>query len=393
MIRILFTGGGTGGHIYPIVAVAEELKLKFIEGSEIDLRYLGSPESFRGLLENNGVKVSKIISAKLRRYFDLRNFIEIPFLFPLSVIQAIWKVFWIMPDVLFSKGGPGSLPVVLACKFYRVPIIIHDSDTVPGLANKLAARFANRIAVSFASAGVLLSAKNPKLENKIALIGNPIRNSLFSGEILDKETAKKIFGFNPKKPVILIICGSQGAEKINDFIIETAGELIKNWQILHQTGIKNFKNVKQELDSIFPPEAGSPLAKKNYSEKLKANYKTFPYFEKDLKDAYAAADLVISRASGGSIFEIAAFAKPSLLIPLPSEVVGAHQIKNAYEYAKTGSAVIIEQENLKPDIFLFQLKKLFSEPEKLNQMSQAAKSFSKPEAARIIAEEIIKLTS
>ena len=383
MIRILFTGGGTGGHIYPIVAVAEELKLKFIEGSEIELRYLGSPESFRGLLENNGIKVSKIISAKLRRYFDLRNFIEIPFLFPLSVIQAVWKVFWIMPDVLFSKGGPGSLPVVLACKFYRVPIIIHDSDTVPGLANKLAARFANRIAISFASAADIFIAKNPKLENKIALIGNPIRNSLISGEILDKETAKKIFGFNPKKPVILIICGSQGAAKINDFMIETAGELIKNWQILHQTGIKNFKNVKQELDSIL----------KNYPAEEKANYKTFPYFEKDLKDAYTAADLVISRASGGSIFEIAAFGKPSILIPLPSDVVGAHQIKNAYEYAKNGAAIIIEQENLKPDIFLFQLKKLFSEPEKLNQMSQAAKSFSKPEAARIIAEEIIKLTN
>ena len=383
MIRILFTGGGTGGHICPIVAVAEELKLKFIEGSEIDLRYLGSPGSFRGLLENNGIKVSKIISAKLRRYFDLRNFIEIPFLFPLSVIQAVWKVFWIMPDVLFSKGGPGSLPVVLACKFYRVPIIIHDSDTVPGLANKLAARFANRIAISFASAADIFIAKNPKLENKIALIGNPIRNSLISGEILDKETAKKIFGFNPKKPVILIICGSQGAEKINDFMIETAGELIKDWQIIHQTGIKNFKNVKQELDSIL----------KNYPAEEKSNYKIVPYFDKDLKDAYTAADLVISRASGGSIFEIAAFGKPAILIPLLPDVVGAHQIKNAYEYAKNGAAVIIEQENLKPDIFLFQLKKLFSTPEKLNQMSQAAKSFSKPEAARIIAEEIIKLTN
>lgn len=381
MLKILFTGGGTGGHIYPILAVAEELKLKFIEGSEIDLHYLGSPESFRGLLENNGIRVSKIISAKLRRYFDLRNFIEIPFLLPISIVQAIWKIFWLMPDVLFSKGGPGSLPVVLACRFYRIPTIIHDSDAIPGLANKLAARFASRIAVSFASAGVLLSAKNPKLENKIALVGNPIRNSLISGEILDKETAKKIFGFNPEKPVILIICGSQGAAKINDFMIETAGELIKDFQILHQTGIKNFKNVKQELDSIL----------KKYSAEEKANYKIVPYFEKDLKDAYTAAELVVSRASGGLIFEIAAFGKPSILIPLPSEVVGAHQIKNAYEYAKTGGAIIIEQENFKPDIFLFQLKKLFSEPGKLNQMSQAAKSFSKPEAARIIAEEIIKL--
>lgn len=383
MLRILFTGGGTGGHIYPIIAVAEELKIKF---SDIDLYYFGAYGLFRGLLESNGIKVSKIISAKLRRYFDIRNFIEIPFLFPLSVIQAIWKVFWLMPDVLFSKGGPGSLPVVLACKFYRIPIIIHDSDTIPGLSNKLAARFASRIAISFASTAEIFIAKNHKSEKKIALMGNPIRNSLTSGDILDKTAAKKVFGFNPEKPVILVICGSQGASKINDFMLEIADELItEGFQILHQTGIKNFESVKKELD----------ITLRKYSEEQKNRYKVVPYFEKDLKDAYSAADLIISRASSGSIFEMAAFAKPAILIPLPLEIVGAHQIQNAYEYAKIGGAIVIEQENLKPDIFLFQLKKLFpslsGESEKLNQMSQAAKSFSKPEAAEIIAEEIIKL--
>jgi len=386
MLRILFTGGGTGGHIYPILAVAEELQ--FAGGKiQLDLRYFGAPGQYRNLLETNGIKVSKILSAKLRRYFDLRNFIDIPILLPLSIIQALWKVFWFMPDVLFSKGGPGSLPVVLACKFYCVPIIIHDSDSIVGLANQIAIRFADRIMVSFSSTINFLLEKYPKkrekLAGKIALVGNPTRRSLVSADILESATAKKIFDFNPEKPVILVIGGSQGAVKINDFMLGIAEELINDFQVLHQTGVKNFEDFKNELNIIL----------KNHPDEEKTRYKIFAYFEKDLKDAYSAADLVISRASSGSIFENAAFGKPSILIPLPSEVVGDHQINNAYEYAKTGAAIVIEEPNLKPNIFLTQLKKLFSEPEKLKQISEAAKKFSKPEAARILAEEILKLGS
>ncbi|OIO65698.1 hypothetical protein AUJ30_00620, partial [Candidatus Wolfebacteria bacterium CG1_02_39_135] len=349
-MRILFTGGGTGGHIYPIIAVAEELqKLSVEKKIEMDLRYFGSPEMFRSVLEQNGIGVSKIFSAKLRRYFDLRNFLDIPILLPLSVIQAFWKVFWFMPDVLFSKGGPGSLPVVLACRFYCVPIIIHDSDTIIGLANRLAIYWAKRIAVSFDSTAKTLL-ENEKLSGKVALVGNPIRRSLISGDILDSATAKKIFGFNPEKPVILVIGGSQGAVKINDLMLEIVGEIIRDFQILHQTGIKNFEDFKKELDIIL----------RNYPEEQRSRYKTVPYFEKDLKDAYTAADVVVSRASSGSIFEAAAFAKPSILIPLPEEVVGDHQTTNAYEYAKSGAAIVIEQANLEPNIFLGQLKKIFS---------------------------------
>lgn len=384
MMRILFTGGGTGGHIYPILAVAEELQ--FSGGQiQLDLRYFGAPGHYRNLLETNGIKVSKIFSAKLRRYFDFRNFIDIPILLPLSIIQAFWKVFWFMPDVLFSKGGPGSLPVVLACKFYRIPIIIHDSDSIVGLANQIAVRFADRIAVSFnAAINFLLekySKKREKLAGKITLVGNPIRRSLISGDVLEPTTAKKIFGFNPEKPVILVIGGSQGAVKINDFMLEIVEELVKEFQILHQTGVKNFEDFKNELNLIL----------KNHPDEEKARYKIFAYFEKDLKDAYLAADVVVCRASSGSIFEAAAFGKPSILIPLPSDVVGDHQITNAYEYAKTGAAIVIEQPNLEPNIFLSQLKKLFTQPETLNQMSEVAKKFSKPEAARILAEEILKL--
>jgi len=393
MLRILFTGGGTGGHIYPILAVVEELQAFSVQRNiNIDLRYLGAPGNFRKLLVANGVSVSKILSAKLRRYFDLRNFLDF-ILFPISIIQAFWKVFWIMPDVLFSKGGPGSLPVVIACKFYQIPVIVHDSDSTIGLANKLALSFADRVAVSFASAAeeIIRMQKNAKKAEsfrvKIAFTGNPIRPSLFKGlsaqasDILNKQTTKKMLGFESEKPLILILGGSQGSSTINDFMLNIAGELVKDWQIFHQTGIDNFESVKSELAVVL----------KGFGEEEKSRYKIIPYFEKNMKDAYSTADIVVSRASAGSIFEIAAFGKPSILIPLREKVVGVHQIRNAYEYAKNGATVVIEEENLKPHIFISQLSKIASDADLLKKMSEAARNFSKLDAAEKITEEIIRL--
>lgn len=386
MLRILFTGGGTGGHIYPILAVAEELRIFAKRGMfDIDLRYLGAAGPYRGLLEKNGINVSGILPAKLRRYFSLMNLIDVLLLFPLSVVQAFWKILWLMPDVLFSKGGTASFPVVLASKFYRVPIIIHDSDAVPGFSTRLAAKWADRIEISFVSAQeyLLKSAKNGKenreLSRKIALVGNPVRRSLASDDFLEQKTAKEILGFKPDLPLVVIIGGSQGAVKINEFMAEMAEELVKKYQILHQTGARNFSETKTEINLVL----------KNRSEEERSRYKTAPYFENDLKNAYAAADLVVSRASGGAIFESAAFGKPSILIPLPSEVVGEHQIINAYEYSKSGAALVVEQENLKPHIFLNELDGLFSQPDKLRAMAEAARKFSKPQAGQIIADRIL----
>ena len=388
-MRILFTGGGTGGHIYPILAVVEELQAFAAKRNiYIDLRYLGAPGNFCKLFVSNGVSVSKILSAKLRRYFDLRNFLDF-ILFPISIIQAFWKVFWIMPDVLFSKGGPGSLPVVIACKFYQIPVVVHDSDSTIGLANKLSLFFADRVAVSFILAAeeiVRMQKSAKKAESfraKIAFTGNPIRPSLFRGDILDKQTAKKMLGFESEKPLMLILGGSQGSFIINDFMLNIAGELVKDWQIFHQTGIDNFNSVKSELAIVL----------KGFGEEEKSRYKIIPYFENDLKNAYSAADVVISRAGSLSIFEIAAFGKPSILIPLREKVVGVHQIRNAYEYAKNGAAIVIEEENLKPHIFMSQLSKIVGDDSLLKRMSEAARGFSKPDAAQKIAEEIIRLAS
>ncbi|MEK7634782.1 MAG: UDP-N-acetylglucosamine--N-acetylmuramyl-(pentapeptide) pyrophosphoryl-undecaprenol N-acetylglucosamine transferase [Patescibacteria group bacterium] len=386
-MRILFTGGGTGGHIYPIIAVAEELQiLASKKNIPLKMYYLGAPGKYKNLLNENGIYVSKIFSAKLRRYFDIGNFIDIPFFF-FSIPQALWKIFWLMPDVLFSKGGPGSLPVVLACRFYNIPIIVHESDSIPGLANKLAFYFADRIGVSFSSVieNIIQQQKNKKkveiIQEKIALVGNPIRQSLIGGDIIDKETAKKVLGFNPTMSLILILGGSQGSAQLNDFMLNISGELVKDIQIFHQTGIENFQEVKNELNNVL----------KKYGEEEKMRYKLIPYFENNMKDAYSAVDVVISRAGSGSIFEIAAFGKPSILIPLSEKIVGLHQIKNAYEYSKSGAAIVIEQNNLKPNIFIAQLMKIIKNQELLKTMSEAAKSFSKPEASKMIANEILRL--
>lgn len=372
-LRILFTGGGTGGHITPLISVAVELqKFASQKNIELDLRYFGAPEAYENLLEMNGIAVSKIASSKWRRYFDLRNFIDIP-KFIIGFFQALWRVFWFMPDVCFSKGGPGALPVVLTCAFYRVPLMIHESDTIPGLANKISSGYAKRIALSFASA-------EDYFKGNVVVTGTPIRHELL-GEALEQGIAKRFFGFDPEKPVIFVISGSQGATRINDFVLDAAPELVKAFQILHQTGINNFEQVKSELNAIA----------KNFTDEEKKRYKIVPYFEKDLKDAYAAADIVVSRAGSASIFEIAAFGKPAILVPLP-EAAGDHQTKNAYDYAATGAAIVIETDNLTPNVFINQLKKVISDPEKLKTMSEAAKKFSKPDAARVIAEEIINLT-
>ncbi len=382
MLRILFTGGGTGGHIYPIVAVAEELKrISREKRMETEFRYFGAPGQYFNLLEVSGIRVIPVISSKLRRYFDIRNFFD-GFKFIFSLIQCLWKILWFMPDVAFSKGGPGALAVLLICRFYRIPIIIHESDSIPGLTNLISARWAKRIGLSFASAIDYFRTNKNFDETKFALIGHPARKIFFEpGD--DPELAKKMLGFNINNSLILFIGGSQGATAINNFVLDSIGDLLKDYQVLHQTGINNFNQIQKEWQFIS----------RDMPEDEKFRYKAVPYLEeKDLKEAILAADLVVSRAGAGSIFELAAMGEPSILVPLP-EAAGDHQVKNAYEYSKNGAAVVVEQTNLRPHLFLVQAQKFFGNPELLKQMSEAAKNFSKPEAAKRLAEEILKLTS
>ena len=373
-LRILLTGGGTGGHIYPVIAVAQKLRAWAEKnGLEPDFRFFGDPGNYRAVLEAEKVRISRIAASKLRRYFSILNAVDV-FLFCFGLLQSLAKIFFFMPDAAFSKGGPGALPVTFACRFYQVPLVVHESDAVPGLTNTISARGARALALAFSAAAMRFK----KVKGSVTVVGNPVRAELLQS--MPPEQAKTALGFNSAKPLVLILGGSQGAGRLNDFVLENFDSLAAKFQILHQVGKEKFKDYQAQYDFIT----------KNSSPAAKSNYKFVAFLEKDLNAAMDAADLIVSRAGAGAIFEIAAKKKPSILIPFP-DAAGDHQTQNAYEYAASGAAVVIEQENLLPSIFISQIEKIIGTPDLRNKMSAAAGDFFTPDATDKIATLILEL--
>ncbi len=377
-IRIAFTGGGTGGHIYPLLAVAEQVKIKLSQNPESDfqLYYFGNAGQYASDFVGLKIKIVSIISFKIRRYLSPLNIIDAVKL-PLAFLQSFIKLLFVMPDAVFSKGGTGSIAVVVAAWFYRIPVFIHESDSIPGLSTKFSVPFSKRIAVSFEKTLESISGE------KVALTGNPIRADLLEpAPDLTPEKAKKIFGFDPTLPLILVIGGSQGSAKINEFMIENVKEFVGKYQVLHQVGPQNFAQFKNEL----------AVSTEHFIPVERDRYKIVDFLQKEIREAYVAADIIVSRAGSGAIFEIAVFKKPSILIPLDS-AAGDHQKFNAYEYAGNGACVVIEESNLKSSLFFDQVNLILSDKAKYQSMSQAAGTFAKPQAAEIIAQELINLAT
>ena len=370
---MLFTGGGTGGHIYPIVAVAAKLReWAMRNGFQPDFRYYGQPGEYAGVLLAQNIKTSRIAASKLRRYFSLLNILDF-FKFFIGIFQGLWKIYWFMPNVVFSKGGPGALSVVLASRFYLIPIAIHESDTVPGLTNKSSARFASVIDLAFNSAAVYFG----KTRAKLSVVGNPTRPEFLTG--VPSEEAKKLLGLDPNKPTILFLAGSQGSNRMNDFVIGNLETILLKFQAVHSVGKEKFSEYKAQYDFIT----------KNFSPVLTKNYVFSDYLD-DASRAMDAADLIVSRGGAGALFEIAAKGKPSIIVPFP-EAAGDHQKTNAYAYAETGAAIVIEQENLLPSIFMTQAEKILGDADTWKRMAGAAKDFATPEAADKVASHILSL--
>jgi UDP-N-acetylglucosamine--N-acetylmuramyl-(pentapeptide) pyrophosphoryl-undecaprenol N-acetylglucosamine transferase len=369
-MKILFTGGGTGGHVFPIIAIAREIR-KFSTKEEFEFFYFGPKDEFaKLLLSEEDIKVKYLLAGKIRRYFTLKSFfqnlIDIFIKNPIGVFQAFFRIFFLTPDLIFSKGGFGSVPTVMAGWLLGVPIFLHEADFVPGIANRILSKFSLEIFISFPKTIYLP-------EKKMILVGNPIRRELLGGS---EQGAKEFFKLTGEKPTILVLGGSQGAQRINDKILEILPMFLKEFELIHQCGENNFKQVKAE-------------AKVMITKDFEKYYHPFPFLkEGELKKAYAASDFIVSRAGSGVIFEIAALGKPSILIPLP-ESAQRHQFKNAYTYAENGASVVMEEENFTPRFFLEKLKYFFSNPNELEKMKEAAKEFSKPLAAKTIAGYIV----
>lgn len=373
--RILLTGGGTGGHIYPLIAVAVEAQMQAAERfMPLEVRYVGVCGDYRKVLEANEIRVTEVVSAKWRRYFSFANVIDGPKL-AFAFLQAVWHLLWYMPDVVFSKGGPGALPVVLAARWYRIPVVVHESDSVPGVTNSICAKYARTIAISFPAAAPYFDPA------KTVLVGNPIRT--YELRLDPSETQahlKRFLGFDDTLPLILVLGGSQGAMRLNTFVLDVLPRILPMAQVMHQTGKKNYDPVLGEYAFIYD----------SLPAEVRKRYRAIDYFEKDIRYALGAADIVLSRAGAGGIFEIAAFGKPSILVPLP-EAAGDHQTKNAYDYAATGAAFVIEDANLLPNMFVHHIEELLRDPDRLGKMSEAARNFAKPQAASNLARIVLQL--
>jgi len=374
-IFIGLIAGGTGGHIYPLLSVAKSVKKgAMMNHLDFDLRYFGSAKKFSKSFADEGIKMSSILGSKWRRYSSILNYLDI-FKFFAGFIQAMFKLYWYMPDVIFSKSGPGVLPVIFAARWYRIPVVIHESDAVAGKANYISSKHAKIIEVAFEEAKLSFSEEHQK---RVRVVGNPIREDVLVEE--SRAESRKVLGVPGKKPVLLILGGSQGAEKLNYFFLENSENFLADYEVIHQIGEGNFESFVEEFKFMS----------KNYPQEFKASYYPYGYFSGvEMAHALNACDLVLAR-SGSGIFEIAAHGRPAILVPL-SGSANNHQQENAYIYQGAGAGVVMEEENLLPTIFTVQADKILKNGEVYKKMSEAAKSFYHPNAADYIAHDILSL--
>ena len=308
--KIIMTGGGTAGHVTPNLALVPKLKEKGFE-----IKYIGSYEGIeKEIIGDAGIPYFAISSAKLRRYFDMKNFTD-PFKVMKGIVQANKILSKEKPDVIFSKGGFVAVPVVIAASMKKIPVVSHESDLTPGLANKLSAPFCDKLCVTFRES------LNYIKDGKGELTGTPIREEILKGSRI---TGKKICNFNNDKEVILVIGGSLGAKSINDEVRYHIHEILKDFNIIHICGKGNLDKSLEELDG----------------------YKQFEYVKEDLPHLLQYADFVISRAGANVIFELLALRKPTLLIPLSKKSSRGDQILNANSFAKEGYSLVLDEDEM-----------------------------------------------
>ena len=319
---IIMTGGGSAGHVTPNLALIPKLKEKGYK-----IKYIGSKNGIeKKIIEEENIPYYAISTGKLRRYFDFKNFTD-----PIKVVKGIIEAKKIIkkekPCLIFSKGGFVSVPVVIGAYLNKVPVVAHESDITPGLANKISSRYCRKICVTFPE-----TLKHIK-DNKGVLTGTPIRNELLQGSRLK---GLNICGFKNEKPVLMIIGGSLGSKIINETVRHILEELLKDYNVIHICGKGNLDNNLINIEG----------------------YQQFDYVKDELKHLLAASDYVISRAGANTIFELLALKKPNILIPLSAKASRGDQILNASSFEKNGFSIVVQEDDLNSEILLEKIKYL-----------------------------------
>lgn len=373
-MKILFSGGGTGGHFYPVIAISEALYERTKEKKVLTPKlYFMSPSKYnpRALFDND-IEYVAVPAGKVRRYFSLLNITDL-FKTAFGVLSALIKLYRIYPDVVFGKGGYASFPALCAARLLRIPVVIHESDSHPGRVNAWAGKFARKIAVAYPEAASAFE-KGGK-PGRVAFTGMPVRR-----EIKDPllNGAHEFLKLEEGTPTIVIFGGSQGSQKINDAVLDALPELLKTYQVIHQTGRANFEEVKLTADVV-----------------LKDNVNRYRYHPHDYMNDLAlrmcggVASVIISRA-GSTIFEIASWGVPSIIIPLSPEV-SHDQTDNAFAYARAGACTVIEEYNLGDNILTSEIDKIVNNQPLADRMRASAKQFSHPDAAMKIADVLLEI--
>lgn len=382
-MRIGLVGGGTGGHFYPLMAVAENIREKYkIEDKEnfVTIFYFGPTTYDEKYLTDLGINFVKIPAGKMRLYFSHRNYVDM-FRVGYGIFIAMLKLPIVYPDVIFSKGGYTAFPVLCVARILRIPVVIHDSDTVPGRVSIFSAKFATLVATAWVEAAKFLVEKKHIVPSKISEVGLPIRkilNPLHKHK--EQSGIKNEFSFIKKSlPLITILGGSQGSQILNESIISCLPFILPFAQIIHQTGKNNFVSVKHNTDSLL----------QNVNEK--GNYFLKDFFNvEEMREIYAQSSLLIMRSGSSHILETYLWGVPSILIPI-SEEVSRDQRSNAFASMRRGASIVIEEKNLTPHILQNEILRLLQDNKVLAHMSASARAAAVYDADQTIADVLIKI--
>ena len=351
--KIVLTGGGTAGHVTPNMALIPELKSR-----DYDISYIGSYNGIeKKLIADFNIPYFSISTGKLRRYFDPKNFTD-PFRVMKGFVEARQILKRLKPDVVFSKGGFVSVPVIRAASSLKIPCILHESDMTPGLANKISFSAAKTICCNFPETLQMLPS------DKAVLTGTPIRKELLCG---DRAAGKELCGFTDDKPVIMVTGGSLGAQSINETIRYALPRLLPDFNVVHLCGKDKMDNLKLQVEG----------------------YKQFEYVKNEMKDIFALADVVVSRAGANAICELAALRKPNILIPLSVKSSRGDQVVNARSFEQQGFSLVIDNEDLDEDILVESIHDMYEHrDEYAERMKNSNQSGATETIIRIIEETV-----
>ncbi len=370
-MKVLISGGGTGGHIYPALAVAQQLQQEY----QADILYLGSDDGLEtSLIPAAGLRLALIKAGKLQRFMSWRTVTDVARI-PVGMAQAINIVRQFHPDVAFTSGGYVAVPAGLAARLNGVPFLMHQQDVPPNLSNRLLAPLATRISVAFADSLPYFPA------HKTVQLGNPMRQAILDIRQQSSQQARATLGMSANLPLLLVTGGSQGARHLNQTVCDALPELLQFCQVLQISGPKLFAETRDRANSTLS----------SLSEELQQRYRLVAYMDEDMPLALQSATVILCRAGASTLSELAVLGKPSILVPLPPAIGNSPQEANAAMFGNKQAAEVISDTDLKPELLVMRVKSITTSFTSLQHMAEAVSSFARPDATQDIVKQVVQL--